>query len=181
MKSPFLEAKCTTKASGPVITSADELRETLEDLASRAINPAKLAKAHPFDQATIPDVPSSFFASGTISIGGQAEAIEFSVTMLGTEEVDGKQLHWLELDVRTDPAGADHREAARLLVDASEYPGRLELVRGWLAFDDGSTVLPLATDRKLESVINARLQLAAQPHFKGIGVVDLMWMLFKMD
>lgn len=181
-KTQFLEAHCYTVSSGMAITNPDELRKTLEDLATRKIDPAKLSKPHPFDQARIPDLPSSFSAGGTVTRGNQTETIEFTVSMLGIEEVDGRKLHWLEVDLTTDPAVAGHREIARLLVDAAEYPdGSLKLVQGWLAFDNGSTVLPVSTNGSLESVINARLKLAAAPHFNGIGVVDLMWMLFKVD
>ncbi len=177
----FLTAVCTTTASRTESIPRDDLQQTLEELSSRAIDPATFPKPYPFDLAEIPDEPCSVTVDGEITRERLPEVIRFTASMLGTEQREGRTLHWLELDITSDPTGAAHREICRFLVDASDFPGTLQIEEGWLAYDNGTTVLPLPSGNQLEWIINARLQLSPNPHFQRTGVVDLMWMLFKSD
>jgi len=183
VETPILTATCADdEYSINVATDPDKLSQTLANLEARVIDPAKVPKPHPFDLAKIPNFPSSVAVSGQITVGGLSEEIDFTASMLGTEDIEEKTLHWLELDVTTRREGIEHKETARMLVDASEYPGEpLKIEQGWFAFDNGTTVLPLSKDNDLESIINARLRLFAEPHFQHTGVVDLMSMLFNTD
>jgi len=183
VETPILTATCADdEYSINLATDPDKLSRTLANLEARVTDPAKVPKPHPFDLAKIPIGPSSVAVSGQITVGGLTEEIDFTASMLGTEPIEGKTLRWLELDVTTRREGVKYWEIARLLVDASEYPGEpLKINQGWFAFDDGKTVLSLSEDNELESIINARLQLSAEPHFQHTGVVDLMSMLFNTD
>ncbi len=183
VNSPILIATCSDEDySDKADTDPAKLSQILAYLATREIDPAKLPKPHPRNLATIPNLPSSITVGGTINRGSLPENIQFTARMLGTEVIDRKSLHWLEFDLTIDPAGERYREIARLLVDASEYPGGpLKIERGWFAFDDGTTVLPLPKDHNLDPIINARLQVSAEPHFKNTGIVDLMSMFFNTD
>jgi serine/threonine protein kinase len=134
-----------------------------------------------FDLATLPLQSAEQSFHGNIRLNANhSELITANLKLQGSQQHEGRECQWLDLEVVSRAMDKDYTEYARLLIDSMEYQrsGVFLIKKGWIAFEKKSNILELPSDYDLDALIDARLQLQGQPQWNRVGIQDVLVMLF---
>jgi hypothetical protein len=130
----------------------------------------------------LPEQGDSAHWLGHVTAGASStQTIDTTVTLLGTEIIEGTTGRWLNIQVKSNYVGTLNQnwENAYVLIDEEAYKkDEFRILKGWIAAQDEANVFPIPEDMNLDTIIDERIALLEEPGLKLIGIPEVLSLLF---